>query len=191
MIIVMDDFVTRETPLNRESMEILVLPIIKMLSFDDGTEEHKIVGTGFFIADRLFLTAKHVFFGRGAALDREGAPRMAVYCIHAWNTRREFVARPIDVNSLRTRTNEDIVIGHVEARQFFTSDAPLPERVLRHTGYIAKVTSEPIPVGTRILTVAYPLATARMTAPGQFAVHIQSDAYEGHVAAHHPEGRDR
>ncbi len=187
----MDDFTTITNPLNRDVAAMFVFPIIKVLFFDNGTEEQKVVGTGFFVDDRRFLSAKHVFLGRGAALDSEGATRFAVYCAHAVNLERKLVARPIDLDSLRTRADTDIISGLVEARQFFVPDPSISDDELLHTGYLHRVSADPLPVGTAVYTVACPLVKSRFTSPGHLAIDARSDAYEGKVTAHYPEGRDR
>ena len=64
----MDKLVTLETGVTKEVMEMFVFPILKVLYYEDGSEIHKLIGTGFFIdSDGLFLTARHVFEGRGGS----------------------------------------------------------------------------------------------------------------------------
>ena len=65
----MSELVKLETRATREMLEMLVFPILKVLYFRDGTETHKLVGTGFFFSnDGLFFTAKHVVEGPGSVL---------------------------------------------------------------------------------------------------------------------------
>jgi hypothetical protein len=80
----MNELRTITTAVSRLVMDMLVFPIIKALYYSDGSEKHKLIGTGFFIdSDRRFLSAGHVFEGRESASDLEGATGIAVYCVHS------------------------------------------------------------------------------------------------------------
>jgi hypothetical protein len=100
----MSETVTGTHPLTRHIGEMLVFPIIKALYYPDGRETHALIGTGFFIGSRRFLSARHVFEGKGSALDMEDATGIAVYCAHTVNLNRKVVLRHIDVQSIQTHS---------------------------------------------------------------------------------------
>ena len=179
-------FVTGELPLTRHIGEMLVLPILKGLYFDDGYEVHKLVGTGFFIDSSRILTARHVLLGRGSATDLEGATKFAVYCVHSVDLTRRPVARHVDVSSILTRNDSDIATALVELKQCGRPNPAITEKEMRQTGYITKMSVEPVSIGTRIYTIAYPLATVISKEPDNVAIHAQSDVFEGRITAHYP-----
>ena len=183
-------FVNVTSRVTRHIGEMLVFPIIKALYFPNGTEVHKLIGTGFFIDSRRFVTARHVFQGRGSALDLEGASGFAVYCVHTVDLKRRPVARHIDVASIRTRGDTDVATGLVELNQFGKPDPTIKDSDLVNTGFFSRLTIEPVPAGTAIYTIAYPLATVTAIAPKHVHIHAQSDSFEGHVTKHYPSGRD-
>jgi hypothetical protein len=78
----------------------------------------------------------------------------------------------------------------VEVKQFGRGDPAVIDHELRHTAYFSGATTEPVPVGTQIFTVAYPLAEVKGV-EGAVNILLQSDAYEGKVTGHYPEGRDK
>lgn len=186
-------------------MEMIVFPIIKALYYPDGTEDHKVVGTGFFLdSDGRFLSARHVFYNRnrltldpglplelGLALDIEDAKGIALYCVHSVNVNRKMVARRIDVSSIIPRRDTDIVAGFVEMKQFGKGDDSITEAELRNTAHINYATNTDISVGTEIWTVAFPLTKVSRLEKGGFNVDLQSDMYHGRITKHYPEGRDR
>jgi hypothetical protein len=132
---------------DRALMEMIVFPIIKALYLADGTEEHKLVGTAFFLdGNRRFLTAKHVIDGRGGALDPEGAERLAVYCVHSVHLSRKMVARFIDVDSIVVRADTDIASGIVALQQFGRANPMIAENEMVGTAYFNGVTVDPVPV---------------------------------------------
>jgi V8-like Glu-specific endopeptidase len=173
-------------------MEMIVFPILKALYYPDGTEIHRLIGTGFFLnSDGLFLTARHVLNqDRGAALDREDASGFAVYCVHTVNLQRKAVARYVDLSSIKMRNDTDIAAGRVEPRQFGEGDPSVTAEELKSTACVRLVTGDTLAVGTRIWSVAYPLTTVKQPQPGQVAIHAQSDAFEGTITKHYPERRD-
>jgi hypothetical protein len=191
-------------------MEMIVFPIIKALYYPDGTEVHKIVGTGFFLdSNGHFLSARHVFYNRnrltldlgltlkpgltfdpGLALDIEDAEGIALYCVHSVNVNRKMVARRIDVSSIIPRRDTDIVAGFVEMKQFGKGDSSITEAELRTTAHINRATNMDIPVGTEIWTVAFPLTKVTRLENGGFNVDLQSDMYRGRITKPYPEGRD-
>ncbi len=179
------------TAMSRPMMEMLVFPIIKALFYTDGSEKHKLIGTGFFLDDRRFFSAKHVFEGRGSASDLEGATGIAVYCVHAVNLDRKPVARHLDLASVDFHRDTDIASGLVEMNQFGRSDPSITDEELRHTAFFSKAMTDAVPVGTAIYTVAYPLAVVSDVTDGAMHIHAQSDAYEGTITKHYPEGRDK
>ncbi|MCH9026082.1 MAG: trypsin-like peptidase domain-containing protein [Proteobacteria bacterium] len=178
-------------PVDRATMEMVVFPIIKVLFLSDGTEVHKLVGTGFFLNENgLFLSARHVFQGRECALDLEGADGFAVYCIHAVNLNRKMVLRHIDVQSIKTRNDTDIAAGYVEKNQFGRANAEITESELQNTAHINFTTKGNLPIGTDIWTVAYPLMTLGSVVDGGIAINFQSDMFRGRITAHYQERRD-
>lgn len=173
-------------------MEMAVFPIIKALYYSERHEVHKIVGTGFFFdSTGLFLSARHVFEGRGSALDLEDAKGFAIYCVHTVNLQRKAVARHIDVASIKTRTDTDIASGFVEINQFGRGDDSVAAGDLKQTAFFRYATTASIQPGTKIWTVAYPLATIDQPQPGQVNVRAKSDFFFGSVTKHYPERRDR
>lgn len=184
-------FVTGESPLTRHIAEMLVLPILKALYFDDGSVVHKLVGTGFFIDSLRILTARHVLIGRSSATDLEGATGFAVYCVHSVDRTRRPVARHVDVSSIITRNDSDIATALVELNQFGRPNPAITEKEMQQTGYMTKMSVEPVSIGTRIYTIAYPLATVISKEGGNVDIHAQSDVFEGRITAHYPAGRDR
>jgi Trypsin-like peptidase domain len=173
-------------------MELMVFPIIKALYYSDGKELHKIVGTGFYIdANGMFLTARHVFTGPGSAFDLEGASGYAVYCVHSVHIRRKPVARHIDVESITLRNDTDIAAGRVKKNQFARGNPAITSAELENTAHFNHLTTDPIPIGTKIWTVAYPLATVSHSSKNAINIHSQSDMFTGKITAHYPVRRDR
>ena len=187
----MEKLVTITMEVSRPIMEMIVFPIIKALFYLDGTEEHKLVGTGFFFnSNRLFLSARHVFEGRASALDCEDASEFAVYCVHSINLERKMVARHIDVASIKTRRDTDVAAGFVEMNQFGKGDCSVTDDELMYTAHFNYAMGDEIPVGARIWTVAYPLAKVTQPQAGHVNIHAQSDAFSGIITKHYPERRD-
>ena len=179
------------TKVDRTIMDMMVFPIIKVLFYADGTEIHKIVGTGFFLdATGIFLSARHVFQGKDSALDLEDANGIAVYCVHSVNLNRKMVARHIDVESIKTRNDTDIAAGKVELNQFGKGDNTVTLEELETTAHFTNVTTELVAVGTKVWTVAYPLSKVTKISNEEVNIYSQSDMYAGCVTAQHPEGRD-
>ena len=201
----MSELITITSDVTRPIMEMIVFPIIKALYYPDGTEDHKIVGTGFFLDSKgRFLSARHIFYNRnrmtldlgltlelGLALDIEDAEGIALYCVHSVNVNRKMVARRIDVSSIIPRRDTDIVAGFVEMKQFGKGDNSITEAELRNTAHINYATNTDISVGTEIWTVAFPLTIVSRLENGGFNVDLQSDMYRGRITKHYPEGRDR
>jgi hypothetical protein len=207
----MSELIPITSKVTRRIMEMIVFPIIKALYYPDGTEDHKIVGTGFFLdSNGRFLSARHVFYNRnrlildlgltldagltldlGLALDIEDAEGIALYCVHSVNANRKMVARRIDVSSIIPRRDTDIVAGFVEMKQFGKGDNSITEAELRNTAHINYATTTDIPVGTEIWTVAFPLTKVPRLENGGFNVDLQSVMYRGRITKHYPEGRDR
>ena len=195
----MSELITITSDVTRPIMEMIVFPIIKALYYPDGTEDHKIVGTGFFLdSNGRFLSARHIFYNRnrltldlGLALDIEDAEGIALYCVHSVNVNRKMVARRIDVSSIIPRRDTDIVAGFVEMKQFGKGDNSITEAELRNTAHINYATNTDISVGTEIWTVAFPLTKVSRLENGGFNVDLQSDMYRGRITKHYPEGRDR
>jgi len=207
----MSELITITSDATRPFIEMIVFPILKALYYPDGTEDHKIVGTGFFLdSNGRFLSARHVFYNRkrltldlglrldlgltldlGLALDIEDAEGIALYCVHSVNVNRKMVARRIDVSSIIPRRDTDIVAGFVEMKQFGKGDNSITEAELRNTAHINYATNTDISVGTEIWTVAFPLTIVSRLENGGFNVDLQSDMYRGRITKHYPEGRDR
>jgi len=200
----MSELISITSDVIRPIMEMVVFPIIKAFYYPDGTEDQKIVGTGFFLdSNGRFFSARHVFYNRnvqaldlgftfdlGLALDVEDAERIALYCVHSVNVNRKMVARSIDMSSINPRRDTDIVTGFVEMKQFGKGDNSITEAELTRTAYINYATNMDIPVGTEIWTVAYPLAKVSRRENGGFNVYSKSDMYRGRITKHYPEGRD-
>lgn len=138
----------------------------------------------------IFLSARHVFDGRGSALDLEGAKGIAVYCVHSVNLKGKKVARHVDVSSIKTHSATDIAAARVELHQFGRANDAITREELSATARINSATATDVPVGTRIWSVAYPLATVNLQAKN-VDIFAQSDAYEGQITAHFPSGRDQ
>lgn len=185
------DMVRVQSIMARPMMEMIIFPIIKALYYSDGTETHKLVGTGFFLDESgIFLSAKHVFQGSGSALDIEDANGFALYCAHAVNLERKFVLRHIDIESIKTRNDTDISAGKVEMNQFGRPNKAITSKEMEKTSYLTFVSNEDVEEGTKIFTVAHPLTTIKHIQPGQVNINIESQAYEGTVTKHYPEKRD-
>jgi len=179
------------TGVNRRFMEMIVFPIIKELYYPDGTKIHKLIGTGFFLNSKgFFLSARHVFQGRGSALDLEDAKSLAVYCVHSVHIKGKPVARYIDVASIKTRNDTDIAAGYVEMNQFGKGDNSITEEEMRNTAYFNCATTKDIPVGTGIWTVAYPLAVVNSLEDGGVHIYSKSDMYKGEITRHYSVQRD-
>jgi hypothetical protein len=187
----MSELITTTSNVARPIMEMIVFPIIKALYYSGGYEEHKIVGTGFFLdSNGFFLSARHVFEGNKSALDIEDAKGFAVYCVHSVHLSRRLVARHIDVTSIKTRRDTDIAAGFVEMNQFGKGDNSITDAELRNTAHFNYATNTDVPVGTGIWTVAYPLATVTRLENGGVNIYAQSDMYVGKITKHYPERRD-
>jgi hypothetical protein len=206
----MSEMITITSDVTRPIVEMIVFPIIKALYYPDRPEDHKVVGTGFFLdSNGLFLSARHVFYNRnrlpldlglplnlglpldlGFALDIEDAEGIALYCVHSVNMNRNMVARRIDVSSINPRGDTDIVAGFVEMKQFGKGDHSITEAELRNTAHINYATDTDISVGTEIWTVAFPLTKVSRLENGGFNIDLQSDMYRGRITRHYPEGRD-
>jgi len=172
-------------------MEMMIFPIIKALYYPDGTETHKLVGTGFFLDEiGTFLSARHVFQGEGSALDLEDANGFALYCAHAVNLERKLVVRHIDVESIKTRNDSDIAAGKVEMNQFGQPNEAISRKEMEKTSHLNFVSNEDVKEDTKIFTVAHPLTKVEHTQPGRVNLSIESQAYEGKVTKHYPEKRD-
>ena len=185
------DMVRVQSTLSRPMMEMMIFPIIKALYYPDGTETHKLIGTGFFLDESgMFLSARHVFQGDGSALDLEDANGFALYCAHAVNLERKFVLRHIDVESIKTRNDSDIAAGKVELNQFGRPNEAITKKEMEQTSHLNFVSSEDVKEGTKIFTVAHPLTKVEHTKPGHVNINIESQAYEGTVTKHYPEKRD-
>lgn len=185
------DGITLTGPVDRPIMEMIVFPIIKALFYGDGAEVHKLVGTGFFIdPNGLFLSARHVFQGRGSALDLEGADGIAVYCAHAVNLDRKIVLRHIDVESIKMRNDTDIAAGYVEKNQFGRVNVAITKAELASTAHINFIAGDDVPVNTEIWTIAYPLMTLGRVADSGISIHFQSDMFRGKIMKHYTNQRD-
>ena len=187
----MSKLITITTEVNRRVMEMTVFPIIKALYYNDGTEIHKLVGTGFFLNSKgLFFSARHVFEGRDSVLDLEDAKSLAVYCVHSVHIKGKPVARYIDLTSLKIRNDTDIAAGYVEMNQFGKGDSSITEEEIRNTAYFNYATVKDIPIGTEIWTVAYPLAVVNTLKDGGVHIYSKSDMYKGKITKHYPVRRD-
>ena len=182
---------TISSEVNRRIMEMMVFPIIKALYYPDGTQIHKLVGTGFFLNSKgFFLSARHVFQGRDSVFDLEGAKSFAVYCVHSVHIKGKPVARYIDVSSIKTRKDTDIAAGYVEMNQFGKGDNSVTEKEMRNTAYFNHATTLDIQVGTEIWTVAYPLAVVNHSEEEGVHIYSKSDMYQGKITRHYPLRRD-
>jgi len=187
----MADMIKVQSKLDRRMMDMIVFPIVKALFYPDDVEVHKIIGTGFFLNENgIFITARHVFQGRGSALDKEDANGYAVYCIHAVNLESKYVLRHIDVGSIKTRNDTDIAMGKVEMNQFGKPNENITKTELEKTAHLNYVSGENVAVGTKIFTVAHPLTTISNLSKGHINIAIKSEAYEGKITKHYPVRRD-
>ena len=187
----MPDLRKATVKVDRHIMEMMVFPIIKALTYSDGREVHKLIGTGFFLDPTgMFLSARHVFTGKESAFDMEGASGIAVYCAHAVNLQRKIVLRHIDIFSIKIHSHTDIAGGRVEMNQYGRGDRSITPDDLKQTAYIPHATADSVPVGSRIYTIAYP-RTILGYDPGNVKIHFQSDSFSGRITKHYPDGRDR
>ena len=187
----MVDMIKVRSKLDRRMMDMIVFPIIKALFYPEGVEVHKIIGTGFFLDENgIFLSARHIFQGRGSALDKEYADGFAVYCVHAVNFESKYVVRYIDINSIKTREDTDVAIGKVETNQFGRPNKNITEDELKKTAHLNYVSGENVAVGTKIFTVAHPLTDVSNVSKGRINIDVRSKAYEGRITKHHPVSRD-
>ncbi len=187
----MEDMLKVQSKLDRRMMDMIVFPIVKVLFYPEGVEVHKVIGTGFFLdGNGIFLSARHLFQGKGSALDKEDADGYAVYCVHAVNLESKYVLRHIDVSSIKTRKDTDIAVGKVEINQFGRPNENITENELKNTAHLNYVSGENIALGTKIFTVAHPLTTVSNISKGHIDIHVNSEAYEGKITKHHPVSRD-
>jgi hypothetical protein len=190
-LLTMSDMITREFPLTRHIGEMLVFPIVKALFYPDGTETHKLIGTGFFFGSKgQFFSARRVFLGNGSATDLEGASGLSVYCVHTVDLTRRPAARYVDLGSIRTRYDTDIAIGLVEPNQFGKPNPSIKPAELVRTAHFSRFTDRPVQVGTAVYTIAYPLTTVASVAPRHVHIDAWSDTCSGRITRWYPNGRD-
>jgi hypothetical protein len=109
-----------------------------------------------------------------------------VYCVHSIDLTRRPVARHVDVSSILTRNDSDIATALVELNQFGQPNPAITEKEMQETGYLTKMSVEPIPIGTRIYTIAYPLATVASKEASHVNIHAHSEVFESRITAHYP-----
>jgi len=110
---------------------------------------------------------------------------------HSILKERKAVARHIDIASIKTCAYTDISAGYVETNQFGKENDSINASELKQTAHLNYATIEDITVGTKIWTVAYPLATIQQPQVGHVHVHAQSDSFTGSITKHYPERKDR
>jgi hypothetical protein len=154
----------------------LSLSVFPILRRNDDTAL-KLIGTGFFITTNgLFVTARHVLLD---VLDSHGNQRFPIGLLQFLPGNR-YIYRPI----LRCVTHEiaDVGVG-VAAPIANAVGEPLTNKILT-------LTTVPAPVGSRVVTYAYP-KHSNFSQSGQQVLNLTPTFYDGDIEEYFPHGRDR
>lgn len=150
-----------------------IFPIVKYV---DG--KMHLIGTGFFITTHgIFITAKHVLMD---PFDRDGREKYPIGVIQMISG-NIYYPRPI----LRCAFHPvaDVTVGVAQMMHHNRTGQPLTNPVLSLDRGIT-------PVGTRIMTYAYPKHTNIIESELQI-VNVKPTYYDGYVQEYLPNGRDK
>jgi len=152
-----------------------VFPIVR--SSDDGSID--LLGTGFFIANNgIFATARHVL---DAPFDRHTGKQLFPVALIHFHEEGRYMMRPI----LRyaPHGSADVAVGVAAPMTRDSDGAPLLNKILT-------LNTQPVSVGSHVMTYAYPRYKSTMTEQGQI-FNVSGNCYDGKIVEHLPFGRDR
>lgn len=148
-----------------------IFPILKQKQ--DGN--YHLIGTGFFIAHGLFLTAKHVLMD---VFDTKGNQIDHIFMVQF--SENKYFKRPI--LSSTSHPTADISVGTIAQLTHNVTGEHMKNKQL-------SLASNVPTVGERLCTYAYPKTV--ISNGDKRELHFYSDYYEGVVQNNYPDGRDK
>lgn len=152
----------------------VIFPIIK----SDPSSRLDVLGTGFFIAQNIFVTARHVL---EAPFDRRtGRQIFPIWIIH-FCEEGTYIIRPI----LRCAWHPvaDLAVGVAAPMSRDSDGAPLENKTL-------VISEAPVDLDADVMTYAYPRYQSLLREGGQI-LNLMPAHYDGRIIEHLPNGRDR
>ncbi|ABX19911.1 S1 family peptidase [Burkholderia multivorans] len=153
--------------------------VVSMFRRTEDGQAMEIVGTGFFVAPGVLITAAHVAQVAFES-DPHGYPRL--WCVHVLDG-GQYQRRPV-VHAV-THAVTDIALCVLAPSVHRVTGAPLPNPILRLSA------RDPV-IGEHVFTFALPDAVFEAQQGGRNArLDLHSHYYDGHIVEHYPVMRDR